>query len=147
MSNFINDVLDAASESGWKGVTKAEGYLLFAPIGNTRPGYGSVWVHDPRSDSRKRDVLLSNLRKAGLIVYPEKKPMQSKVTGNGVVPASTPAIAETKFSSPYVRLRARVNDAMTALAQIETIIGEIEAEAAQSRKFMENWRKMVELAK
>lgn len=129
MSNFINDVLDAASESGWKAVTKSEGYLLIAPIDKTRPGYGSIWVHDPRSDSRKRDVLLSNLRKAGLIVYPEKKPMNPKASGNGAAPVSAPAIAETKFSSPYVRLRSRVSDAMAALAEIEATIAEIERES------------------
>jgi len=130
-SSFFADILDRLSEQKWTARPKDHGYVVTPPV--ARPGHQTVFIHDPGKDSGAQKVLASKLRQAGLKFDDEEKSMAKPNGAN----AHIPAIAEHANSSPFVRLRTRIGEAMTALADMEEAICEIEKQGVDVEKIRE----------
>lgn len=137
MSRFMFEVMDALSDAGWLARPKNDGYLCVPPV--ARPGHESIFIKDPGSDSGRRKIVISKLRQAGFKF--EEKSMTPKSNGNGTA-SHIPAVAETPYSSPYVKLRARVGEAIEALSKVEQSINEIEADGQQAQEKLAGLRKL-----
>lgn len=136
--NFMRDVFDLADEQGWTRRPKEQGYQLMPPRATARPGYESIYIHDPKGDGHAEKVLRDRLRKAGM-KFPDEEAhtMSTKVPINpGYVPVAN------KPASAFVRARAQYEVVLNELARLEPLIAEAEAEHAEMAKLREAFERV-----
>lgn len=143
--NFMRDVFDLADEQGWTRRPKEQGYQLMPPRATARPGYESIYIHDPKGDGHAEKVLRDRLRKAGM-KFPDEEAhtMSTKVPINsGYVPVPTITVpASPKPGSAFVRARAQYEVVLNELARLEPLIAEAEAEHAEMAKLREAFERV-----
>lgn len=139
-SPFLRNLMQLTEEQGWHCRPKEDGYLFFPPLDKVRPGFQSVYADDPHNDTHHQKIIRDRMSKAGLKFQKEESPSVQNPSPktNGVARP-----AETAPSDPFELLRLKVNEAMARLADIETLIGQIEKDTAEMQKFKEMLKSII----
>lgn len=143
-SHAMRDVADAADEQGWLVKAHANGFLFMPPRERVRPGFETIFVHDPGSSSHSQRCVRNRLTRGGLKFdddeHQQRRPVLSTVKPVATAPMPAQAAvkpAPTTEDGPVQRIRVHLDGVLDLFEKIAKELDNIDGDLAKTQKLRE----------
>lgn len=129
------EVIDEAKIQGWMVKPHERGWRFIPPRqkGVAAPAQQSVFVYDP-ADAHQREVVLGKLRRLGFKSSEPQVPTRIKPMS---VVSAPPNTKLTIITDPVEKIKAKLNEMMALMADLEKLLNELDQTNAKNNKIRE----------